>query len=449
MSKKSREDLPWRIASLVLATILWLFVINTQNPTQPQEIKNIPIIIKGLDELEAQGFILKNEEEIRNQNFKVVIKGPRLETDKLYNDTSLITATLNLNQYMNELDQDSIKTIANYTINILLDGNSLSVTDRKPEVTNIILERESAVTKEVTYEVADNITNKYTLLDVPSLNPRTVEIKGAKSDIGRIGSVKVHIDAADFSENQLVKSLPVKVYDIDGNEITGLHISPEAVEVKLLIGMQKTVPLVLDVNGNVPEGSILAGTSIKPQNVTIVGRESLINNIAEIRLDPIDVSNIDETKTVNVGMILPDGVTTVGSSQVAVTIDIEKENTYIYNIPTDALKIEVSNLADNLSYNINSTDIQISLLATANEIANYSSSQIANMFTVLVDLQGYGVGEHSVPFKIVSTGEIKLVTDTGYINLTIVENEISPEPIPEEEVKEPEEEIIVPEETEQ
>ena len=130
MNKLFTDNLPWKITSFVLAFILWLFVINTQNPIQPQEISGINVVITGLDELESNGYKLKNEDEIRNQHFKVVVTGPRLEIDKLVKNPKLITATLNLSDYMNNLNGTSLTDNANYIVKINLDSYTISVTDR-------------------------------------------------------------------------------------------------------------------------------------------------------------------------------------------------------------------------------------------------------------------------------------------------------------------------------
>ena len=60
MNKLFTDNLPWKITSLVLAFILWLFVINTQNPIQPQEIAGVNVVITGLDELESNGTTFRN-----------------------------------------------------------------------------------------------------------------------------------------------------------------------------------------------------------------------------------------------------------------------------------------------------------------------------------------------------------------------------------------------------
>lgn len=459
MNKISREDLSWKILSLVLAMILWLFVINTQNPTQPQTIRNIPVTIKGLDALEAQGYVLKNEEEIKNQTFSVTIRGPRLEIDKVYNN-NLITATLNLNQYLGDLNQDSIQYLANYTIDIMLDGNSITVTDKKPQFTSIVLEREASVTSSVSYNILEGTTKGYKLLGDPIINPVEIEIKGAKSAINDIAEVVVNIDGSTFSDENLVQRLPVTIYNSEGEEIVGLVTSPQTVEVRLLIGKLKEVPLKVNITGNVQEGYVHVGTKYEPQTVTIVGKAEVVDKINEIAIEPIDISTLTATTVITAKLELPEGITTNSANEVNVTVEMDKENTYIYNIPVSMLKIEEVGLGNELECEILTSEVQVSISATAEEILAYSAAQIASHLKGTLDLTGYGEGEYTLPLKLHMTDQLKVLSDTIELDVRInslksddVEAEVSPEPevpseSPSDEVTEvpTEEENIVAEE---
>ena len=410
MKKILKEDLSWKILSLVLAVVLWLFVINTQNPTQPQTIRNIPVTIKGLDELEAQGYVLKNEEAIKNQAFTVTIRGPRLEVDKVYNN-HLITATLNLTQYTSDLTQDSMQYLANYTINILLDGHSITVTDKKPQYTTIVLEREAVVTQTVEYQIMEGSTDDYKLLGNPIISPTEIEIKGAQSAINEINSAVVHIDGNEFSEEKLVQRLPVTIYDKEGNKIDGLATSPQTVEVRLLIGKFKEVPLKVNVTGKPQEGYLNTSVKCNQQTVTIVGKPEVVNTIDEIELEPIDISQYTETTTVQGKLQLPEGVTTNNTKAISVVVEMDKENTYIYTVPVNKLNIEVTGLENGLEYEILTQEVQLGILATAQEIANYSEAKIAENLTGTLDLSDYTEGKYTVPLKLQVKGELNIIKD--------------------------------------
>lgn len=439
MNKISREDLSWKILSLALAMILWIFVINTQNPTQPQTIKNIPVTIKGLDALEAQGYVLKNEEEIKNQVFSVTIRGPRLEIDKVYNN-NLITATLNLNQYLGDLNQDSMQYLANYTVDIMLDGHSITVTDKKPQFTSIVLEREASVTSSISYNILEGTTKGYELLGNPIVSPTSIEIKGAKSAISEIASAVVNIDGSTFSDEKLVQRLPVTIYNHEGEEITGLVTSPQTVEVRLLIGKLKEVPLKVDVTGDVQEGYVYVGTKCEPQTVTIVGKAEVVDTINEITVEPIDISELTETTTVSAKLNLPDGITTNSAKEVNVTVQMDRENTYIYNIPVSLLDIESTGLEDGLSYEILSSEIQVSIAATAEEILSYNAAQIASHLKGSLNLTGYIEGEYTLPLKLKTTEKFKILSDSVDLEVKITRDAKEEEiPIDPEEETPPEE----------
>ena len=141
MNKLFTQNLPWKIGALIIALLLWIFVINTQNPTQPQEISGIPVQILGYEKLVERGYELTNKEEIKNQNFKVVVSGPRLEIDKLVRDPSLIKVTLDLEGYLENLTDYSTSEEAHYSIKVNLDGSSVTIKDRRPGVTKVRIDK--------------------------------------------------------------------------------------------------------------------------------------------------------------------------------------------------------------------------------------------------------------------------------------------------------------------
>ncbi|ONI38226.1 hypothetical protein AN639_08125 [Candidatus Epulonipiscium fishelsonii] len=60
MNKFFSTNLIWKLFSLIVAGLLWLFVINTQNPILPKKINNFPITIKGISQIEEKGYVILN-----------------------------------------------------------------------------------------------------------------------------------------------------------------------------------------------------------------------------------------------------------------------------------------------------------------------------------------------------------------------------------------------------
>lgn len=421
------QDLPWKTASIILAFLLWMFVINTQNPIQPQEVSGIRISILGLDKLENMGYEVTNKEEILNQNFKVVINGPRLETDTLVKNPQLITATLDLSVYMNNLDKDSISELAVYSIRVNSDSNVVSVKDKKPQVNKVIIEKRDSKEQRVTYEIEEGFNKKYTLIgdEKPSISPEKITITGSKTDIDKVSEAKVLITAEDFSEDQLVNKLPIILLDADGNEIKGLEMSSATAEVKLPIGSEKTVPLVVKLKGQIREGYELINTMMSPNEVTLIGRAQALEKIKEITLQPIDLSQITKTDLIQVDMILPEGVITLGDTKVSVSVEVVEENTLIYAIPMEELNLTIEGLDEALVCEIVTPSINVILSAVPSKLVAYKTSDIR----ATLDLSQYQAGEYTVPLTIIPPEGARVVNSPLDVNVRLIA-EGPPEEIP-------------------
>ena len=418
MNKFFTENLPWKIAALVIATMLWLFVINTQNPTQPQEISGIRVQINGEDILKEQGYELTNRAEILNQNFKVVVSGPRLEVDKLLRNPSSITATLNLADYEDDLTRDSISdTNVNYTVRINTDGTNVVIKDKKPQVTKVLIDKIESKEQRVTYEIAEDITSQYTLLGdgKPIISPEKIIITGAKSEIDKVTEAKVFIKAEDFSAEQLVNQLPVKLYDIDGNEISGLKLSTETVEVKLPIGSEKVVPIKINYTGEMPEGYVLTKVDTATPNITIVGKSEVIAKISQIELKPIDLSKITESKLLQVQMVLPDGVVSLENNTVSVSLQVGEENNLNYPILMSELNLTVEGIGEGLTYEILNPSINVELQGLSDDLIITEKSDIK----ATLDLTNYTEGEYTLPLIISAPNNIKVKNNPISIKVSI------------------------------
>lgn len=436
MNKLFTENLPWKITSLILAFVLWIFVINTQNPTQPQEISGIKIEISGLEELEKQGYELVNKDEILSQNFKVVVNGPRLETDKLVTNPQLIVATLNLADYMGTLSQGYTSEIAHYTIKINSDTYSVIVKDKKPQVTKVEIDKIDSKEQKVTAEISKDITDKYTLLGdgKPIITPEKIEITGARSDIDRVSEAKVFIETKDFSEDKLVNQLKIRLFDADGVEIEGLKMSTDEAEVKLPIGSEKTVPIKANFTGEIPEGYVLMNTMVSPSEVTIIGRAEVLADIKEIELVAIDKSTVTQTDLRQVDMILPEGVMTLIDNKVSVSLEVMEESTFPYSIPTNELNLTVKGVGNHLTYEILTPSIEVILSALPNTLLLYNESDIKEVVQATLDLTGYSEGEYTLPLVITPPKDTRIVNGPININVRIkVLNQDEPSSSPEDE----------------
>ena len=445
MNKLFTENLPWKIGALIIALLLWIFVINTQNPTQPQEISGIPVQILGYEKLVERGYELTNKEEIKNQNFKVVVSGPRLEIDKLVRDPSLIKVTLDLEGYLENLTDYSTSEEAHYSIKVNLDGSSVTIKDRRPGVTKVRIDKVASKEQKVSYVISEELLNQYTLLGdgKPIISPEKITITGAKTDIDRVSEARVSIKPEDFSEDQLVSHLPVTLYDIDGEEIEGLELSDKMIEVKLPIGSEKRVPVNITYTGKISDEYVLTKVEASASEVTIVGKAEVIEAISQIDLEPIDLGTLTESDAnlLKVKMKLPSGVMTLEGDEVSVSLQVRKKKTLNYPILLSEMDLEVQGIEEGLTYEILTTSINVEVSGLSDDLIMTDKSDIK----ATLDLKGYKEGEYTLPLNIITPENIQIVNNPIHVEISIKAlNEEQPDEVasgdekPEEEAEESE-----------
>lgn len=422
LNKLFTENVPWKIFSFTIATLLWVFVINTQNPTQPQEISGVKVIITGYDALSEQGYELSNKEDILSQNFKLIVSGPRLEVDKLVRDPNLITATLNLSDYMDDLTQDSILDNAQYTVKINLEGTNIVIRDRRPEVEKLRIDKIANKEQKVTFELGEDITTQYTLLGdgQPIVSPDKIKIMGTKSEIDRVAEAKVYIEAKDFSVDQLVSVLPIKLYDINGEEITGLELStPEAI-VKLPIGSKKVVPIHINYTGEIQKGYIITKVEASLEEVTLIGKTEILEQIDSIELEPISLPDITESQMLQVKMQLPDNVITLEGDKVSISLQISEESVFTLSTRVKDLNFIVEGLEEDLTYELLTPSVDIVLSGIADKLIVIDKPQIK----AELSLEGKTVGEYQVPLKVTAPDNVKVQNSPIMVRVRITNKEV-------------------------
>lgn len=411
------HNLPWKLVSLALATMMWIFVINTQNPLQPKEITNIPVNIRGISELEDKGFVIQNEEELRNTKVRVVVRGQRLQVEKLKANPKLIDATLDLTPYISTLNSEteSSERLVAFAVNPLIEG--ISVEEVRPKTIYVTFEKEKEVTKNIDYVVGGATNSTYTALE-PIIKPNTVELRGPKTKIESIAKVVVEINVDDFSEDVLSDTLPIKVLDKEGKEITGIQKSPQAVEITLPIGKKKKVPLETQFTGVLPPGYIQTNTIISPKEITIVGKQNIVDQIQSIKLSKISLENMIQSDTIQAEFILPEGIKYIDNieNKAFVTVEIQKENSHQYTVDTNKLIIEATGLGEGYTYEMLDESFNLVLIGTAENLLQFKPDAIK----CKLNLTGYAEGEYSIPITLDMPENLKIVNTPTTLNIRIV-----------------------------
>ncbi|MFD2043366.1 YbbR-like domain-containing protein [Ornithinibacillus salinisoli] len=275
----------------------------------------------------------------------------------------------------------------------------------EPKTIDVIIEERA--TKEFNVNVDfindDQLPEGYELGEV-EVNPGTVTITSSKSVIEQIGVVKVYVNVAGLTESIEELEVPINVYDSQGNELR-VRIEPETVNVSVEIdNPSKSVPVSVATSGTLPEGLSLITIEPSVEEIEVFATSDVLATIEEVTTNEIDLSEITESSTVDIGLDLPEGVHIPNVEQIEVQIEIEQTRTL------EAVTIDIDNLAEGQAVSfIEPENQQMSITIVGNEqdVNNLSAED----FRIAIDVEGLDEGEHRVPVTIEGPENISIESE--------------------------------------
>ncbi len=362
-SKRLTRNLGLKIVSFLLAMGLWLLVVNIDDPVVRWTYLDVPVTIKNADVITNQGMIyevLDGTDVIP----RVTVYAPRSVGESINKSDIVATADMNTLNSLNILQVEfSVPRMGNKISDIRGSADSVKVSIENKKNIQLVLETNVTGDAPEGY-VVGNVTTDQNL----------VRVAGAESIVSRVDSAVINIDMNTLSEftSDITTSVPVRLYDAEGNEVEGstLTKNPENVMITIEILSTKDVPLRFEVEGEAAEGYGLTGVVTSDvQTVRIAGRRSALNNVNEIVIPPeaFDVSEISEDLTTEVDICdyLPENVMMADKSSskpVGVTVGVERETTTEYSLQAEDVRL--SNVPEGLECSLEGLDEEYTVSIT-------------------------------------------------------------------------------------
>ena len=274
------KNLGLKIISVLAASILWLVVVNVDDPVISKTYTGIPVEILNGDVLTEQGKcydILSDSSTIN-----VVVTAHRSVLDGMSRD--YIKATADLKQ-LTALDT------------VPIEVRSTRFSDRIDSVTtrnsSVKLKIENLIKKEVTvaigYEGAP--AEGYILAGVE--NPlASVVVSGPESVVTEVSRVMASADITGVSRDLTVTE-PLYPYNSDNDlvEDDRITLSRTVTEIKYIIYATKTIPISSGYSGTPATGYGCTGSVItEPSSVVIAGKGENYDDMDVVYISPDKVS---------------------------------------------------------------------------------------------------------------------------------------------------------------
>lgn len=171
---------------------------------------------------------------------------------------------------------------------------------------------------------ADALPEGY-IAENPIVTPESVTVTGGASKLEQVAFVRGYVDVSNAKEAVNAR-VTLNVYDGNMDEIQGLTIEPAIVDVEVPISNpSKEVPIELEQEGELPEGTSISSISVEPENVTVFGPSESLEKLEVLNGASIDLSKITKDTTLELDVPVPDGMTKVEPEKVKVNVTVSDE----------------------------------------------------------------------------------------------------------------------------
>ncbi len=331
MKKKIMRNWGWKLASLLIAFILWFAVVQFTNPPDTVTFNNVLVTMSNMDMLEKEN---KMYEVLDGSNtVRVTVKAPRSVIKELRSSDIIAEADVSRLTEVNTIP---------ITLTVLnADKDSITSITSSPEVVRLNVEERDSKWIRVQYATVGEAAEGYMVGNVTA-DQTMVEVSGPKSAVEEISYAGIEIDVTGATTN-LSANVELKLYDAEKKQLQFSNIEQNVNYIRMSVEVLavKEVPVDLKVMGTPAEGYLATGVvKCDPPTVMIAGTVSTLAGINAISVseEELDITgeNSDLETVIKLRDYLPDNVRLADSSfngRVTATVYIEPEFTRKFSIP--------------------------------------------------------------------------------------------------------------------
>jgi YbbR domain-containing protein len=280
-----------KIASVIIAILLWAYVMGEVNPETTEKISGISVNFTNTEELAENGLAVVYEDNIE---VSAVIVGKRSEVNEAKNNG--LTATIDVSNCTKGSNTEEIKLQ-------LPDGIKMeSISD---ETATFTVEERVQEEKEVQIEFTGDNTSSETVPWATDITPSTVVVSGAKTNVEAVDHLKGTLNsdvAEEDPRNATVSIIPVTS---DDEEVTGVDLELSKVRAQVQQMTVKNVGVKVEAKNLSDSYSV---DSLDAINVDIVGTADDIESIDSIT-GSIDLKDaVIGLNEIQVKLNLPSGI---------------------------------------------------------------------------------------------------------------------------------------------
>lgn len=308
MKKFLFDNIAHKIAAVLISVLLWKMV-QTLNESPARQSFNVPLrFVNKPDDLDVTGRPTWVRVDV---NF--------LGAEMINIDPDNVTATVDLKNA--KPGTEGYAVALSYSAAI----KSLAKLTPKPDRVEITLER--IVTRVIDVDAQFVGRKEGFKLDQYNLDPPKVRIEGPETSVNAAVIARITIDLSNVEPAGSYEK-QVEVLDKDDRPLPRIVVDPQNVVFRpSLAALPTTTNFVISPvwKGTPKFGFRVIGFSLEPNQVRLIGDAEALAAVTVIETQPIDITDIDANKELEIGLVLPEKLRTPGKAVVKVKIMIGKD----------------------------------------------------------------------------------------------------------------------------
>ena len=385
-----------RIISVLLAFIIWFYVMNIENPSYNKTFADITIEIDESYTEFSTYTPYDYKVDITLEGRKADINALTLNDIKAYVDTSTIPAS------------------GRYTLEVQIDvPNNITVKEQSLKTISVFFDNKSSTVVPVVAELVSYVLEDGYEIDKSAieLEISTVEVTGPQSILDTIARAQVNLTLGNVKNSVTVRGILTLIND-NNEVVSNANVKLQRTEVtaSIPVFVYKTIPLYADYK----YGYYNTDTTvdITPETIRIKGEVSVLNEISSLLLLTIDEKNTADNFNTNI--TLPNNIINVDN--------LDQANIVITRKNTIDKKFAVTNISVNNPKNLNYELLDDSVNVTIRGDSQYMNYITDKDISVEVDLSAItnATGTTSVIVKIIiSDNYSKHVYELGDYKMSV------------------------------
>lgn len=399
------------VFSILASIAIWLYVAQVENDELGIPVNGIKVEFINEDYITDKGLVIT---DINTKTVNLTFYGKRNTVTQLNN--SNVSVTVDLSEITTSgLSSNQLRYKVDYPPDIT---EPPTITSRSHGYITVIVDK--LVTKDIPVRPTYNGgTAEGYQADPIEVNPETISISGPEELVSKVTHAWVNVMRENISKT-VEEDFPFLLLDEEGHEVVSEYITAaqDTIRVTIPVVMVKEVPLVVNLTPGAGANESNTVWTISPSTIKISGDAETLNNLNNILIGTIDLSQFLTATTVKFPIAIPNDTTNLtGETEATVTVSIAGlETTHL-----SATNIQVTNMTSGYSAQLITQSLDITLRGVKEEIEAYNKEIEAAKLTnttltnirIVADLSEYG--ETTGTFTVVA----KVYVD-GYTNIGAV-----------------------------